>query len=314
MTGEVIAHTAPESTEIQTDLAGYAGHQVLVSAQVQTLPNTEVLDARRMFFTDIRPYRGGALVTEDVRLLVEAAKLGHRAARDKLLFANVGMIIDSAKQYVNLGLDELELIAEGSVEFWSNVHRYNVDSEASLATYMRYWVRRAQSKAVRSQGRRIYIPPDVQTGINQVQRARWYVASMGATVTPAMVAAEIGLDASKAQELMEIADRESSMISLDAPLRSDDERPLGDYLTASDSPEREVIRSLAVQDIRHEIAQLTYDQRLVITLRHGIVDGRSRSEQEVAKALNITRARVRKLERAAYACLKPNLRPDMLQV
>ena len=137
---------------------------------------------------------------------------------------------------------------------------------------------------------------------------------MGATVTPAMVAAEIGVDAGKAQELMDMADRENSMISLDAPRRSDDDRPLGDYLVAADSPEREVMRRLAVQGIHHQIAQLTHDQQLVVALRHGLVDGKSRSEQEVAKALNITRARVRKLERVAYAHLKPNLRPDMLQV
>ena len=246
---------------------------------------------------------------KDLRMVVRD---GGRA-RNHLLVANLRLVVSLAKRYTGRGMPLLDLIQEGNLGLIRAVEKFDYTKGFKFSTYATWWIRQAISRGMADQGRTIRLPVHLVEQVNKLSRLKRELhQQLGRDATLAELAAESGIDEDKISDLL---DHARDPVSLDMPVGSDEEAPLGDFIedTESTSAEASVVASFMHDDITRVLNTLDDRERVVVQLRFGLVDGRPHTLDEIGREFGISRERVRQIERDSMAKLRTGDRSEALR-
>jgi RNA polymerase primary sigma factor len=252
------------------------------------------LDSLRLYLRSIG--RVPLLTAAEEVCLAKRIERGDMTAKQHMVEANLRLVVSIAKGYMGRGLTFLDLIQEGSLGLIRAVEKFDYRRGYKFSTYATWWIRQAVTRAVADKGRTIRIPVHMAERLNKVVHAeRRLIQQLGREPTSAEVAAELDCSPGEVREVLRMAQQP---ISLERPVGEEDDSALADFvedLTAA-SPFETASESLRRESVGRVLAILPRREREVIEMRYGITGGRSRTLEEVGRAFNITRERVRQIE------------------
>lgn len=259
-------------------------------------------DSVKQYLKEIGMYP--LLTAEQELILAERIAHGDSRARQKLIEANLRLVVSIAKRYSNQGLPLLDLIQEGNIGLMRATQKFDYKRGFRFSTYATWWIRQAISRAIAEHSRSIHIPVHVVELIYKIKRvARRMYQDEGVEPLPEQLAATLGLPRERIVELLSISEQP---ISLDAPIADDDEYHMADMLedTTVVSPEGQQSHQALRQYIESAMSILNPRERTIIEMRYGLKDGHSFSLDEVSVVFHLTRERIRQIEVKALRKLR----------
>ncbi len=252
------------------------------------------LDSLRLYLRSIG--RVPLLSAEEEVALAKRIERGDVAAKQHMVEANLRLVVSIAKGYVGRGLTLLDLIQEGSLGLIRAVEKFDYRRGYKFSTYATWWIRQAVTRSLADKGRTIRIPVHMVERLNKLVHAeRRLIQQLGREPSPAELATELDCTVREVRDIMRITQQP---ISLEKPVGDEDDSALADFVedVSSASPFEIASEALRRESVSRVLACLPRREREVIEMRYGIVGGRSRTLEEVGRAFNITRERVRQIE------------------
>ena len=271
----------------------------------------QIDDPVRMYLKEIG--RVPLLSAEEEKELAEKMAAGDEDAKNKLVEANLRLVVSIAKRYVGKGMFFLDLIQEGNIGLMKAVDKFDYEKGFKFSTYATWWIRQAITRAIADQARTIRIPVHMVETIHKVSRySRQMLQELGREATAEEIGEKMGMSAEKVREIMKIA---QDPVSLETPIGEEEDSHLGDFIPDDDAPQPSEIASATIlrEVIERELHTLTPREEHVIKLRFGLYDGRSRTLEEVGKEFDITRERIRQIEAKALRKLRHPSRSKRLK-
>ena len=252
------------------------------------------VDSLRLYLRSIG--RVPLLTAEEEVALAKRIERGDMAAKQHMVEANLRLVVSIAKGYVGRGLTLLDLIQEGSLGLIRAVEKFDYRRGYKFSTYATWWIRQAVTRALADKGRTIRIPVHMVERLNKLIYAeRRLIQQLGREPSPDELATELECSVRDVREVMRVTQQP---VSLEKPIGDEDDSALADFVedVSAASPFEIASEALRRENIRRVLAALPTREREVIEMRYGIVGGRSRTLEEVGRAFNITRERVRQIE------------------
>ncbi|HKP89881.1 MAG TPA: RNA polymerase sigma factor RpoD [Thermoleophilaceae bacterium] len=252
------------------------------------------LDSLRLYLRSIG--RVGLLTADQEVALAKRIERGDMEAKQHMIEANLRLVVSIAKGYLGRGLTFLDLIQEGSLGLIRAVEKFDYRRGYKFSTYATWWIRQAVTRAIADKGRTIRIPVHMVEKLNKVvQVERQLVQSLGREPSPEEIAEHLDCTPREVRDILRMSQQP---ISLERPVGEEDESELGDFVEDENaiSPFELASENLRRENVRRALAALPQREREVIEMRFGLTGGRPRTLEEVGRAFNVTRERIRQIE------------------
>jgi RNA polymerase primary sigma factor len=252
------------------------------------------LDSLRLYLRSIG--RVDLLTAEQEVVLARRIERGDMMAKQQMIEANLRLVVSIAKSYLGRGLTFLDLIQEGSMGLIRAVEKFDYRRGYKFSTYATWWIRQAVTRAIADKGRTIRIPVHMVEKLNKVVHVeRQLVQQLGREPRPDEIARELETTVREVRDVMQMAQQP---ISLEKPIGEEEESELGDFVEdqTAESPFELAAERLRRENLRRALAALPQREREVIEMRFGLTGERPYTLEEVGRAFNVTRERIRQIE------------------
>ena len=278
---------------------------------VELLEGVGTEDPVRMYLKEIGTV---PLLTaeEELDLAIRKSK-GDMVARDRLLEANLRLVVSIAKRYTGRGMSFLDLVQEGNMGLIKGVEKFDYTKGYKLSTYATWWIRQSVTRALADQARTIRVPVHMVETINKMSKMqRKLTLELGYEPSIAELAEHLNMSQERVMEIMQIA-REPA--SLETPIGEEDDSNLGDFVadTNTVTPESNIESVMLREQINELLNDLKEREKQVIIRRFGLEDGHQRTLEEVGKEFDVTRERIRQIEAKALRKLRNPVRSKKIR-
>ena len=262
-------------------------------------------DSVKMYLKDIG--RVPLLNAEEELQLAKEMAEGNTEAKEKLINANLRLVVSIAKRYVGRGMSFLDLIQEGNLGLMKAVDKFDYTKGFKFSTYATWWIRQAITRSIADQARTIRIPVHMVETINKlIKISRALLQKYGREPTQAEIAEAMGISENKIVEIQKSA---LDPVSLETPIGEEEDSKMSDFIEdeSAKSPMEVASQKLLHEQLLAVLETLTPREQQVIRERYGLIDGKSKTLEEVGKEFSVTRERIRQIEAKALRKLKhPN--------
>ena len=308
--GEEDALTMLDDDVVNLDDIDEVTEEELIETET-AVDNFSTDDPVRMYLKEIG--KVPLLTAEEEVELATRMSEGDEDAKRRMAEANLRLVVSIAKRYVGRGMQFLDLIQEGNLGLIKAVEKFDHTKGYKFSTYATWWIRQAITRAIADQARTIRIPVHMVETINKVIRvSRQLLQELGHDPSAEEIAKEMGMPAEKVRDILKIA---QEPVSLETPIGEEEDSHLGDFIPDEDAsePSEAASFSLLKEQLMEVLETLTPREKKVLELRFGIIDGRTRTLEEVGKEFNVTRERIRQIEAKALRKLRHPSRSKKLR-
>jgi RNA polymerase primary sigma factor len=247
------------------------------------------------------------LTPEEERSLAKLVKRGDPAARERMIIANLRLVVKIARNYEGLGLPLLDLINEGNIGLIKGVERFDPNKGAKLSSYASWWIKQAITRALANQSKTIRLPVHVVGKVAHIRRAEVKLReAFDREPTDEEVAEHLGYDVRRVQKYRDVA---KASVSLDAPIDADGDKMVSEVVadTNAAAPFDGLVRNNDNGMVKQAMSALTDRERQILVLRFGLEDGTPKTLEEIAAMFDITRERIRQIQEEALKKMRGNI-------